>query len=115
MSELRDFSKLPDDPGYWSDLEARIVSAVSPPMVDAESDDWWRPLARRAWGLGGLAAAAALAAVVLAPPRPAAPRPPLTTYFGSSIDDATVARFVAAPSPPQLTSLLADRLREDRR
>jgi hypothetical protein len=113
MSELRDFSKLPDDPAYWSDLEARIVSAVSPGADDA--GPWWRPLARGAWGLGGLAAAAALAALLLAPARPPAPTQVFTTYFGTTIDDATLARFVAAPAPPQLTSLLVEQLREGHR
>jgi hypothetical protein len=111
MNEPSDFSKLPADPAYWSDLEARIVSSVSPSMEDADATVWWKPLARGAWGLGGLAAAAVLAALLLAPPRQATPPPPLMTYFGTSIDDATVARFVAAPAPPQLTSLLAHRLR----
>jgi hypothetical protein len=38
-----------------------------------------------------------------------------TTYFGTTIDDATLARFVAAPAPPQLTSLLVEQLRDGHR
>lgn len=113
MNELRDFSKLPDDPAYWSDLEARIVSAMSPEMDAA--DVWWKPLARGAWGLGGLAAAAALATLLLAPAREPAPLPTSLSILGARVDDPTLARFIASPAPPQLSSLLVEQLREGHR
>jgi hypothetical protein len=106
MSEFRELSKLPDDQAYWNTLEARITAELSPEVrsLPLARPDWWAPLAKRAWALGGLAAAAGLAALLLVPPRarPAAP----STGLLRLPDNPGLIAFVSAPEPPNLASLM---------
>jgi hypothetical protein len=112
MSDMRELSRLPNDPEYWAALEARIVTGL-PPRVESVSraqDGWLEPLAARAWGLGVLAAAAVVATLLLVPRR--------TTDASAGLlrlpqEDATFAAFVSAPAPPSLGSLVLPPVRGD--
>src|SRR5262245_19210621 len=103
MSDLRDLSKLPEDPSYWDDLEKRIVSGLGARVPEAAA--WWRPLAASAWGLGALAAAAAIGAVVLLPARNGE-RPVNAGLLQLPASDPAFVKFVAAPTPPRAGTLL---------
>lgn len=108
MSELKDLSKLPADPGYWDGLEARISAELAPAVRELPRvrPDWWAPISSRALALGGLAAAAGLAAILLFPPRTPSPAAsPSGLFRAPSSDPATVA-LVSATEPPALASLL---------
>jgi hypothetical protein len=111
MTDLRDLSRLPEDSGYWDGLEARIMADVGP-HVRARADRrpvLLAPLASRAWGLGGLAAAATLVAVLLAPPRSSDGGPASAGLLRLPTDDPTLRAFVSAPAPPPLVSLVVPR------
>ena len=79
MRKLRELSKLPEDPAYWEQLEARIVTRTQ--VAGTVEAAWWVPLAARATALGGLAIAAGIAALLLIPPRgsPKWPAPGLSS------------------------------------
>ena len=110
MTDLRDLSRLPVDPGYWDDLAARITGELGPRVRDAaRRPAWWAPLAARAWPLGGLACAALLAALLLVPPRPAESTAATTGLLRPPPGDSAVAAFVRATAPPGLTSLVLRR------
>ena len=110
MREWGDLSQLPKDPGYWNDLEKRIMSELGPQVraTPETATHWLAPLAARAWGLTGLAAAAAIAALLLIPPRKDEPRVSagLLTLPGS---DPSFTSFVSASSPPPVGALLLPR------
>lgn len=114
MTEFRDFSRLPDDPAYWAELEARVLAAAGDGIDDATEPPGplWTSLGRRAGTLASLAAAAAIATLLLAPPRRDVEPAPAVTMLGSPIGDPALARFVAAPAPPAISNLLADRSME---
>jgi hypothetical protein len=110
MTEWRDLSHLPEDSGYWNDLEKRIMSELGPQVraVPATAPHWLAPLAARAWGLTGLAAAAAIAALLLVPPRKEQRvSVGLLTLPGS---DPSFTSFVSASSPPPVGALLLPRI-----
>jgi subtilisin family serine protease len=114
MTDFRDLSRLPDDPAYWAELEARMLAATGD--VGAATGavrPWWSTLGQRAGTLVGLAAAAGIATLLLVPARPAVEAVPAVTMLGSAIADPTLARFVAAPAPPAIANLLVDPSRED--
>ena len=106
MRELRELSKLPSDPAYWAELEARMRGSGADGQRGSNSRDWWAPLATRAGALVGLAAAAGIAALLLVPPRTqrAAINP---TVLFQLPNDPTMAAFLASPTPPSLASLIA--------
>ena len=108
MSELRDWSKLPEEQVYWDRLEARIVSELAPEVhsLPERKTDWWAPISARAWALGGLAAAAGLAAILLLPPRSPATPPSSTGLFTLPGSDPATLALVSANEPPALASLL---------
>ena len=104
MRELRDLSKLPADPDYWVELEARVQErAVG--AVGAVGPGWWAPLASRALGLGGLAIAAGIAALLLVPPRTRVSAAPQSGLLRLPDDPAMIA-FLSAPAPPPLASFI---------
>ena len=104
MKKLRDLSRLPEDQGYWDRLEARIAGKMG--RRAAGQLDWWSPLATRAMGLTGLAAAAGIAAMLIMPPRAQDRRVNPTVLFRLP-DDPTMKTFLSSPRPPSLASLLA--------
>lgn len=118
MTDLRKLSSLPDDPGYWEDLEARFMADLGP-RVRAKSERGpapWTPRPAHAWGLGGLAAAAAVAAVLFVPARTsdaeaAAPNPAGLLRLPN--DDPTLHAFIAAPEPPPVAALVLPRTVRD--
>lgn len=80
MNDLNDRSafesRLPDDPGYWRDLAARITASAEPILREHRaSAAWWQPLARWSPAIGIAAAAAALLVVAIGPPDRAQPVP----------------------------------------
>jgi hypothetical protein len=109
MTELPEFSGLPDDAAYWDELEARIMANLGPRVRagDVRREEWWAPIAAKAWGLGGLAAAAGLAAVLLVPSRTHAPEHAAAQgLLRLSIHDARLAPFVTSASPPSIATLV---------
>ena len=74
MTERPDLSRLPADPAYWDELEARVMAELGPRVRARPAANALAPLARGAWRLTGLAAAAILAALLLTPSR-ARPEP----------------------------------------
>ena len=113
MTEFRDLSRLPVDQTYWEDLEARIMADLGPQVRASRGtgETWLAPIAARAWRLGGLAIAAGLAALMLVPAR-AQERVTPSGLLRLPSDDATIAAFVEAASPPAIASLVLPR-RED--
>jgi hypothetical protein len=112
MRDLRDLSKLPADPGYWEELEARITGLQGGKVAGLQGDSrsgWWTPLANRALGLGGLAAAAGISALLLVPPRTrnAATNPAVLFRLP---DDPAMVAFLTSPEPPSLGALMASLL-----
>jgi hypothetical protein len=107
MNEFRNLSKLPEDPQYWEDLEARVMADLGSPVrgTAVEIPSWWSPLAVRAWGLGGLAAAVALAALLLAPGR-SVPGSSAAGLLSLPEGDPVLEALVSAPAPPSLASLM---------
>ena len=105
MRELRDLSKLPNEPAYWDQLEARIAGSQRGEVAGLQGSSWWVPLANRALGLGGLAAAAGIAALLLVPPRAAGAAINPTVMFRLP-DDPTMAAFLSSPEPPSLVSMI---------
>lgn len=103
MSDYRELSELPRDDAYWHDLEARLLDRL--PLAAAKETgkpSWMQPLAKRAAGLGWLAAAG-LAALLLVSGRP--DRRGAGLPFLTWPDDPLADAFLA-PSPPALASLL---------
>jgi hypothetical protein len=107
MTEFRELSKLPADQEYWDRLEARITGELAPAVHALASGrpDWWAPVARRAWALGGLAVAAGIAALLLLPPRSPEDAIP-TGLLRIPDDDPALIAFVSAAEPPPLVSLM---------
>src|SRR5262245_14821624 len=105
MSEFPELSRLPKDPSYWNRLESKLATELSQAVraLAGARPEWWAPLARRAWALGGLAAAAGIAALLLVPPRTPATTPP-TGPLKLPADPVLVA--LLAPRPPALASFL---------
>jgi hypothetical protein len=114
MSEFPELSRLPKDRVYWDRLEARIVAELGPDVraLAVSRPDWWAPLARRAWALGALAAAAGLAALLLVPPR--TPRVAPATGLLRLPDNPALVAFVSAPEPPPLAALMLPASRSNR-
>lgn len=114
MSEFRELSRLPKDQEYWDRLEARITAELGPLVRDlpAARPEWWVPLAKRAWALGGLAAAAGITAFLLAPSRTPASAAPAGLI--RLPDDPALIAFVSAPEPPKLGSLMGPAFRSER-
>ena len=116
MKELRDLSKLPTEPAYWVELEARVLGRDPHATLGAGSGTagrrdgngigWWSPLAARAGALAGLAAAAGIAALLLVPPRTQGGAANPTVLFRLP-DDPTMAAFLSSPTPPSLAALMA--------
>jgi hypothetical protein len=106
MTEFQDLSKLPADAKYWESLEARIMAYVgSRTRGTTARSSGWSPLAARAWGLGGLAAAAALAALLLMPGR-SAPTSNAAGLLSLPEGDPALRALVSASSPPSLAALM---------
>jgi hypothetical protein len=103
MSEFRELSRLPEDPEYWESLQARVMSGLPERSPLGAAPRWWAPLADRAWGLGGLAAAAALAALLLVPDRPT---PDGLALLSLPAEAPEVRALVSAPAPPSIASLM---------
>lgn len=103
MTDYRELSGLPGEETYWRDLEARILDRMPPTGAqESGTTSWMQPLAKRAAGLGWLAAAG-LAALLLASGRP--------DHKGATLPflnwpDGPLADAFLAPSPPALASLL---------
>jgi len=116
MTELRDFSKVPDDAAWWDDLEARIMAELGPRVRAGERrrTEWWAPLAHRAWRLGGLAAAAGLVALLFAPARTHDARPTARGLLRLTTSDARLVPFVTADAPPPIAALVLAPHRGDR-
>jgi hypothetical protein len=107
MRDLRDVSKLPADPDYWVELEARTVRQWDSGKVgQQDGSGWWGPIATRAVALSGLAAAAGIAALLLVPPRTRG-ETPTTALLYRLPDDPAMNAFLASPAPPSLGSLLS--------
>lgn len=103
MSDYRELSELPRDDAYWRDLEARVLDRLpSVATQEAGTISWMQPLAKRAAGLGWLAAAG-LATLLLVSGRPdhGGAGLPFLTWPDEPLADA----FLAG-SPPALASLL---------
>jgi hypothetical protein len=116
MTEFRDLSRLPADQSYWDSLEARINAELAP-LVRAAADRkpvWWRPLAARAWVLGGLAAAAAVAALLLVPSRSAGEPTNPTGLLRPPDDDPALVAFLSAREPPDVAALMLTAAGSDR-
>jgi hypothetical protein len=105
MSDLRKLSELPEDPNYWAGLEARILADTDARKKNQRNGPvWWLPLAKRATGLGWLAAAG-LAALILGSRSNAQPAsPPGLLHWPN--EDPRAAAFLSSPSPPPLASLV---------
>jgi len=102
--------RLPDHPGYWQALAARIVDGAEPTLAELRAGQpWWKPLARLAPALSVGALAAGLAAFALLPSGTNA-APPRATALADLFDpgDPVGAVFVGG-SAPELTSLLIAR------
>lgn len=116
MSEFPELSKLPDDPDYWTALEARVLAGLPPgPHTAATAGGhgraaagWWSPFETGAPGLVATALAAVLAALLLLPPRPALEGAEMLLAPA----DPAGAAIIAAPSPPSLASLVLPASRE---
>jgi hypothetical protein len=107
MTEFRDLSRLPADQHYWDQLESRITGELGPLVRESvRRPAWWSPLARRAWWLGGIAAAAALGALWLLPARPSPGAAAPSGFLKPPDNDPTLVAFVAAPSPPSVGALM---------
>lgn len=107
MTEFRDWSRLPDDPDYWEQLESRITGSLGP-LVQAGAETgqaWWSPITRQAWALGGLALAAALAVLLLAPPRRDR-EPSATGWLPPPRNDPAVTAFLTSDRPPSVATLI---------
>jgi len=104
MRKLRELSKLPEDPAYWEQLEARIVTRTQ--VAGTVEAAWWVPLAARATALGGLAIAAGIAALLLIPPRGSTRNSNPTLLFRLP-DDPAMHVFLSSSRPPSLASLMA--------
>jgi hypothetical protein len=111
MMQPDELSKLPDDPAYWARLQSRVEGAVlgdlvsapvSPPSPQAASA-WYTPLARRAWWLSGLAAAAAIAVALV--PRESAPPAPLTMLMSATAGNS-LSPLMTREAPPAVAELL---------
>ncbi|MGH7471550.1 MAG: hypothetical protein ACRENP_26660, partial [Longimicrobiales bacterium] len=91
MTDFRDLSRLPVDPSYWDDLEARIMADLGPRVQQgiAPGPAWWAPLASRAGALCALAFAASLAALLLVPARPPEPAVISTGFLRLPQDERT--------------------------
>jgi hypothetical protein len=115
MTEFRDLSRLPADQEYWDRLEARITADLAPAVhaLGTSGPSWWAPVARRAWGLGGLAVAAGLAALLLVPSR-AEDSTPAAGLLRLPQDDPALIAFVSSPAPPALASLMMPPSRGER-
>jgi hypothetical protein len=108
MTGLRDFSNLPDDAAYWDELEARIMAELGPKVRAGESRsvEWWAPIARRAWSLGGLAAAAGIVALLFAPARHHDAYALTHGLLQLNTSDARLEPFVTSTSPPPIAALV---------
>jgi hypothetical protein len=104
MRKLRELSKLPTDPDYWGELEARILSGRAAGRQGGNG--WWAPVATRAGALVGLAAAAGIAALFLIPPRGSTRNSNPTVLFRLP-DDPAMHVFLSSSRPPSLASLMA--------
>jgi hypothetical protein len=114
MTELRDLSRLPEDPAYWADLEARIVGAAGKSASPERESEPLGPLASRAWSLSGLAAAATIAALLLLPSRSSSPGGERSGLLKAPQDNQAILDFVTAPEPPGVISLVVQ-ISEDMR
>ena len=107
MRDLRDLSKLPGDPGYWVELEARMRrGSGAAGQRGSNGSGWWTPLATRAGVLSGLAIAAGIAALLLVPPRTRDGVTNPTVLFRLP-DDPAMAAFLSSPTPPSLAAMMA--------
>jgi hypothetical protein len=105
MTDPREFSRLPADARYWDGLEARIMEEMGPRVRAgaAQRVYWWTPLAARAWGLSGLAAAAAVAFLLLTPGR----SPGIVSgLLWRMPDDPALATFLSSTAPPPVAALV---------
>jgi hypothetical protein len=102
MSDLRDLSELPNDEAYWRNLESRVLDDLRARQREGGGDEmWFHPLAKRAAGLGWLAAAG-LAALLLGS---RGEHEAVSLPFLQWPDDP-LAEAILAPAPPPLVSLL---------
>jgi hypothetical protein len=110
VTDLRNLSSLPDDREYWDDLEARVMADLgSKVRARTTTQPSWAPLARGAWRLGGLAAAAAIATLLFAPARSADATAAIVNPAGLlrlPPGDPALRAFVQAAEPPPLAWLL---------
>lgn len=107
MTEFRDLSRLPVEQRYWDDLEARITADLSPLIRGTNRRAaWWTPLARRAWLLGGVAAAAVAATIWLLPARSPSGIETVGGMFRVPQQNPALVAFVAAPAPPAVAAVV---------
>jgi hypothetical protein len=104
MNEFRDLSRLPEDPEYWAQLEARVVAGLSDGRDPPASAGWWSPLEPAAIGLGATALAALLAVLLLLPPRTTALDAGTLLLLAPA--DPELHALVTSPTPPSLASLV---------
>ena len=108
MNEYRDLSRLPDDPQYWDELEARILAhAGTPPVVPAAAATSW--FAAYAWPLSMVAAAATIAVLLLTPPRsPTSAR----SLLPLPVAEPMFNTFFETATPPSVGALIVGTSRD---
>lgn len=110
MTHPDHLSRLPDEPEYWERLQSRIEGAVLADLADAGASAnraWYAPLARRAWLLSTVAAAAAVAVSFL--PRdgtPSAEAAPAPMLIPPSAESAQLSPLMTREAPPGIAELL---------
>ncbi len=109
------FSRLPDDPKYWSDFTDRIVADAGPELgsFGEKRREWWSEIARYSTLLAVGASAAVFALIFLMPgDSPKEMQTPTMDAYGLAPDDPLAVTLVSVEAPPALESLMAVRTAE---
>ncbi len=99
MKELKNLSRLPEQPEYWERLGSRIQEHAHPLITSATRQDAWIRVALRV-----SIAATAAAGLVLLLQRPA-PQVTPSVFAGLAPADPVAVRLVARDRPPAVSEL----------